>query len=243
MQPSRIVVVEDETPIRRGVADTLRASGYEVAEAADGLQGLTEAAKPGVHLVLLDLLLPRRDGLELLYDLRRVRPTLPVIILTARGTEDDRVRGLKMGADDYVVKPFSARELLARVEAVLRRSLDRPPEVLGAKLGRAVIDLERREICWSDSERGELSETEGAILAFLVAHRKRAVSRDELLSRVWGIEPLGLETRTVDMHIARLRTKLRDPSGRKTPEAIVTVRAHGYMAGPDLVPLEKVTTR
>ena len=95
-----------------------------MVEAADGLQGLNEAVKPGVDLVLLDLLLPKRDGLELLYDLRRVRPTLPVIILTARGTEDDRVRGLKMGADDYVVKPFSARELLARVEAVLARSLE-----------------------------------------------------------------------------------------------------------------------
>jgi DNA-binding response OmpR family regulator len=243
MHAARIVVIEDEMPIRRGVADTLRASNYEVAEAADGVQGLTEAARPGVDLVLLDLLLPRRDGLDVLSDLRRVRPTVPVIILTARGTEDDRVRGLKMGADDYVVKPFSARELLARVEAVLRRSLGRPPDVAGAKIGRAVIDLERREICWSDSERGELSETEGAILAFLVAHRKRAVSRDELLSRIWGIEPIGLETRTVDMHIARLRTKLRDPSGRKTPEAIVTVRAHGYMASPDLVPLEKITAR
>ena len=242
MHVARIVVIEDEAPIRRGVADTLRSSGYDVAEAADGMQGLTEAIRPGVDLVLLDLLLPKRDGHDVLYDLRRVRPTLPVIILTARGTEDDRVRGLKMGADDYVVKPFSARELLARVEAVLRRSQGRPPDVTGARLGRAVIDLERREICWSDSERGELSETEGAILAFLVAHRKRAVSRDELLSRIWGIEPLGLETRTVDMHIARLRTKLRDPNpkGNKTLEAIVTVRAHGYMAGPDLVPLEKI---
>jgi DNA-binding response OmpR family regulator len=237
MHASRIVVVEDEHPIRRGIADALRASGYEVAEAGDGDRGLTEAARPGVDLVLLDLLLPRRDGLEVLRELRRLRTTLPVIILTARGTEDDRVRGLKMGADDYVVKPFSARELLARVEAVLRRSLGRPSEVQTARLGRAVIDLERREVCWSSKERGELSETESAILGFLVAHRKRAVSREELLTRIWGIEPQGLETRTVDMHIARLRTKLRDPSGRETPEAILTVRAHGYMAGPDLVPL------
>jgi DNA-binding response OmpR family regulator len=144
-----------------------------------------------------------------------------------------------MGADDYVVKPFSARELLARVEAVLRRSLGRPAEVQAARLGRAVIDLERREVCWSSRERGELSETESAILSFLVAHRKRAVSREELLTRIWGIEPQGLETRTIDMHIARLRTKLRDPSGRETPEAILTVRAHGYMAGPELVPLER----
>jgi DNA-binding response OmpR family regulator len=243
MHAARIVVVEDEQPIRRGIADALRASGYAVVETGDGDRGLDAAVQPGVDLVLLDLLLPRRDGLEVLRELRRVRTSLPVIILTARGTEDDRVRGLKMGADDYVVKPFSARELLARVEAVLRRSLDRPREVQGARLGRAVIDLGRREICWSSRERGELSETESAILSFLVAHRKRAVSREELLTRVWGIEPQGLETRTIDMHIARLRTKLRDPSGRETPEAILTVRAHGYMAGPDLVPLEQVSTR
>jgi DNA-binding response OmpR family regulator len=239
MHAAHIVVIEDEHAIRRGVADALRASGYEVAEATDGDRGLTEAVRPGVDLILLDLLLPRRDGHAILAEIRRARPTVPVIILTARGTEDDRVRGLKMGADDYVVKPFSARELLARVEAVLRRSLGRPAEVQGARLGRAVIDLERREICWSEQERGELSETESAILGFLVAHRKRAVSRDELLTRIWGIEPLGLETRTVDMHIARLRTKLRDPSGRKSPEAILTVRAHGYMASPDLLPLER----
>jgi DNA-binding response OmpR family regulator len=239
MTSARIVVVEDEPAIRRGVVDALRASGYEVVEAADGLKGLVEATRPHVDLVLLDLMLPRKDGMEVLEEVRRVRPTLPVIILTARGTEDDRVRGLKMGADDYVVKPFSARELLARVEAVLRRSSGRANgEVQGAKLGRAVIDLQRREICWSEKERGDLSETESAILAFLVTHRKRAVSREELLTHIWGIEPQGLETRTVDMHIARLRTKLRDPSGRKTPEAILTVRAHGYMAGPDLVPLD-----
>jgi DNA-binding response OmpR family regulator len=112
--------------------------------------------------------------------------------------------------------------------------------VQGARLGRAVIDLERREVCWSERERADLSETESAILGMLVANRKRAVSRDELLTRIWGIEPEGLETRTIDMHIVRLRTKLRDPSGRPCPEAILTVRAHGYMAGPELVPLEQV---
>jgi len=238
MNPARVVVIEDEQAIRRGVTDALRASGYEAAEAGDGVRGLEEAVRVGVDLVLLDLMLPRRDGLDVLADVRRARPTLPVIILTARGSEDDRVRGLKMGADDYIVKPFSARELLARVEAVLRRSLGRPSDVQGARLGRAVIDLPRREIRWSEHERGELSEMEGAILCFLIAHRKRAVSRDELILRIWGIEPVGLETRTVDMHIARLRTKLRDPSGRKTPEAILTVRAHGYMASPDLTPID-----
>src|SRR2546421_12661868 len=159
MGATRIVVIEDELPIRRGVVDALRASGYETADAGDGERGLAEAIRLGVDLVLLDLLLPRRDGLEVLAELRRVRPTLPVIILTARGTEDDRVRGLKMGADDYVVKPFSARELLERIEAVLRRSLGRPGDVQGARLGRAVIDLERREVCWAERERSQLART------------------------------------------------------------------------------------
>src|SRR5437763_1280924 len=177
MPGTRVVVVEDEPAIRRGVVDALRATGYQVTEAADGAKGLEEAVRQGVDLVLLDLLLPKRDGLDVLAEVRKVRPTLPVIILTARGTEDDRVRGLKMGADDYVVKPFSARELLARVEAVLRRSVDRPPEVHIARLGQAVIDFERREVCWPDQERVELSETETAILRFLVAYKDRAVSR------------------------------------------------------------------
>src|SRR5439155_15095487 len=183
MTPARIVIIEDELPIRRGIADALRAAGYEIAEAADGLRGTEEAVRAGVDLVLLDLLLPKRDGLQVLAELRKVRPTLPVIILTARGTEDDRVRGLKMGADDYVVKPFSARELLARIEAVLRRSADRPSDVRAAKLGRGKIDFGRREIRWSAQERAELSETEIALLSFLLANRQRAISRDELLTR------------------------------------------------------------
>src|SRR5438132_10872329 len=243
MPAACVVVIEDEPAIRRGVVDALRVSGYEVAEAADGARGTEEALRRGVDLVLLDLLLPKRDGLDVLAEIRTVRPTLPVIILTARGTEEDRVRGLKMGADDYVVKPFSARELLARVEAVLRRSVDRPAEVRAAQLGRAVIDFDRREVHWPGSGRVELSETEVAILSFLVAHKKRAVSREELLARLWGIGPKEVETRTVDMHVARLRTKLCDPSGKETPEAILTVRAHGYMAGPELVPLEESLTR
>src|SRR5438874_1443938 len=237
MPAARVVVIEDEPAIRRGVVDALRATGYDVAEAADGQQGADQALRRGVDLVLLDLLLPKRDGLDVLNEVRRVRPTLPVIILTARGTEDDRVRGLTMGADDYVVKPFSARELLARVEAVLRRALGRPPDVFGARLGHALIDFGRREIRWAEGERSDLSETEAALLNFLVSNQQRAVSRDELLTRLWGIGPQRIETRTIDMHIARLRTKLRDPAGRPTPEAILTVRAQGYMAAPDLTPL------
>jgi len=235
---TRIVVVEDEPAIRRGVVDALKTAGYLPVEAADGAAGLEEAIRTGVDLVLLDLLLPKKDGFSVLRELRKVRPTLPVIILTARGTEDDRVNGLKLGADDYVVKPFSARELLARVEAVMRRSAARPADLRGARLGRGVIDFARREIRWGKDQREELSETETAVLTFLAANKERAISREELLERVWGISQKEAETRTIDMHIARLRSKLRDPSGKPTPEAIVTVRSQGYMAGPELTPLE-----
>lgn len=235
---AHIVVVEDEPAIRRGVVDALRASGYEVTEAADGDAGLQASLCRGVSLVLLDLLLPKRDGIEVLTELRQSRPTLPVIVLTARGGEDDRVRGLRLGADDYVVKPFSARELLARVEAVMRRSQGRSDGPNGARLGSAKLDFHRREVHWPSGERSELSETETAILTYLLIHRDRTVTRDDLLANVWGIAPHGLETRAIDMHVARLRAKLKDPSGKPTPEAVVTVRARGYMAGPELVPME-----
>ena len=235
---AHVVVVEDEPAIRRGVVDALRVSGYEVTETADGEAGLEASLRRGVSLVLLDLLLPRRDGIEVLTELRQSRPTLPVIVLTARGGEDDRVRGLRLGADDYVVKPFSARELLARVEAVLRRSPGRSDGPNGARLGPARLDFHRREVRWPCGERSELSETETAILTYLLIHRDRTVTRDDLLANVWGIAPHGLETRAIDMHVARLRAKLKDPSGKPTPEAVVTVRARGYMAGPELVPLE-----
>lgn len=235
MPKARIVVVEDEPAIRRGVSDALRLSGYDVTEAADGAVGLREGAAAGVDLVLLDLLLPKRDGLDVLTELRRAHPARPVIILTARGSEDDRVKGLKMGADDYVVKPFSAKELLARVEAVLRRTLKPVPEVRVAHLGAGTIDLLRREVRWCDGSRADLSETEAALLKYLLMNRERAVSREELLTRVWGIGTAGLETRAVDMHVARLRAKLKDPDGDAAGEAIVTVRAHGYMAGPGVV--------
>jgi DNA-binding response OmpR family regulator len=180
-------------------------------------------------------MLPKRDGLEVLSELRRSNPTRPVILLTARGGEEDRVRGLKMGADDYVVKPFSAKELIARVEAILRRTMRPAVEVRLVRVGGGTIDLHRREVRWPDGARADLSETEAALLTYLVSNRERAVSREELLSRVWGIGTAGLETRAVDMHVARLRAKLKaHENGQDSQEAIVTVRAHGYMAGPAL---------
>jgi DNA-binding response OmpR family regulator len=147
--------------------------------------------------------------------------------LTARGSEDDRVRGLAIGADDYVVKPFSIKELLARVEAVLRRAPKRPPAVRRLALEGCRVDLERQQVDFDDGRRCELSERERQLLDYLARHAGRAVSREELLARVWGLNPAGITTRTIDMHIARLREKLHDGPG--SPRIVLTVRGQGYM--------------
>jgi DNA-binding response OmpR family regulator len=230
----RIVVVEDEAPIRRGIVDLLKMAGFEPVEAADGPAGVAEGRRVGVDLVLLDLRLPKMDGTKVLAELRTTHPNLPVIVLTARGSEDDRVRGLKGGADDYVVKPFSARELLARIEAVLRRSAERPAPVHRIAAAGHQIDFERREIVFADGTRLQLSEMEAAILVHLAANPGRVVSRDELLSCVWGLTGQTVETRAVDMHITRLRSKLTGPDQQPGVEWIVTVRGKGYMLGPEV---------
>lgn len=221
-----VLVVEDDAAIRRGIVDALRLSGYDPREAADGQAGIDAALGQHVDLVLLDILMPRKDGLAVLGEIRRSRPALPVIFITARGQEEDRVKGLKAGADDYIVKPFSLTELLARVEAVLRRVPERPQAVPRLLLDGIQIDFDRREIAHADGTLDALSEREASLLAYLAAHRGRAISRDELLLRVWGIDPRGMATRTVDMAVARLRTQLRDDPD--DPRVIVTVRGKGY---------------
>ncbi len=226
-----IVIVEDETPIRKGIAAALRGEGFEPIEAADGEAGLAAARRVGVNLVLLDLMLPKMDGTQVLKELRRTHPSLPVIILTARGMEDDRVSGLMAGADDYVVKPFSARELVARVEAVLRRSPERPDVVTHLSVGSATVDLSRREIRIENAPIKMLSETECEILSHLAANPGRVISREELLTRVWGLSGARIETRTIDMHVARLRSKLATACGEEMEETITTVRGKGYMLG------------
>ena len=222
-----VLVIEDDAPIRRGLTDALAFAGYATLEAGDGRAGLDAALTCSVDLVLLDVLMPKMDGFGVLTELRKAKPSLPVIMLTAKGEEQDRVRGLKAGADDYVVKPFSATELLARVEAVLRRSPERPTDVRTLEIGGRRIDLERREVTLPDGTRETLSEREGETLAYLARNPGRAISRDELLSRVWELDPRGVHTRTVDMTMARLREALRDDPA--DPRVIVTVRAKGYM--------------
>ena len=219
-------VAGSDPAIRRGLVDALSFAGYAVREAPDGDTGL-RSSMGEVDLVLLDVMLPGKDGFEVLSELRDVRPTLPVIMLTARGTEEDRVRGLKAGADDYVVKPFSAKELLARVEAVLRRSPERPQDLGSMDLNGRTLDFDRREVRFQGGERAELSEKEAELLHYLASHPGRVVGRDELLARVWGLDPRGIQTRTVDMHVVRLRERLKDDA--TDPKIIVTVRGKGYM--------------
>jgi DNA-binding response OmpR family regulator len=185
------------------------------------------AVRSDYELLLLDLVLPGVDGLHILREVRRVRPTQPVIVLTAKGAEDDRVNGLRLGADDYVVKPFSVKELLARVEAVLRRSPERPSDVSLLAVPGGCADFARREVRFDDGVRCELSEREAELLRYLAVNAGRAISRDELLANVWRISPRGLSTRTIDMHVARLREKLRD--NPTDPQVLLTVRGKGYM--------------
>lgn len=225
--PCTILVIEDDSAIRRGVVDALRFSGYEVLEAGEGMAGMEQALRATFDLLLLDLVLPNYSGFEILASLKEHRPGTPVIILSARGEEADRVKGLKLGADDYVVKPFSVRELLARVEAVLRRTPERPAPVKELPFEGGLADFARLELRFQDGSRTELSDREVQLIQYLAAHRGRAISREELLLRVWRIEPQHTETRTIDMHIANLRSKLRDDAA--APRILLTVRGKGYM--------------
>ena len=222
-----ILVVEDDAPIRRGLCDALRYAGYAVEECATGDEALATAYAASPDLLLLDVLLPGKNGFEILRELRVSHPQLPVIMLTARGAEEDRVRGLKLGADDYVVKPFSATELLARVEAVLRRSAERPSDLHELQLADRTVDLELGRVTLANGDGHRLSDLETRLLRYLAVNRGRPVDRKELLQRVWGGNAREMETRAVDMHVRRLREKIEQDAA--DPTRIVTVRGKGYM--------------
>ncbi len=227
----KILVVEDDPMLRDGLVDLLSGAGHQVEAVADGAAGARQGREQSYDLVVLDLMLPQLDGIEVCRRLRTVRPMLPILMLTARGAEEDKVKGLRAGADDYVTKPFGARELLARVEALRRRARAAPsePEVIEADgcvfdLGRCVARRGEREIALTAREVG--------ILRWLYRQRNRSVTRAELLEQVWGTVGT-LQTRTVDMTIAKLRQKIeRDP---RTPGIIITVTGVGYAwaAGSD----------
>lgn len=216
-------MVEDEPSLREGISDLLRGDGHTITAVGDGIAGVEKGTNDVFDLVVLDLMLPRLDGTEVCRRLRATRPGLPILMLTARGSEDDKVRGLGEGADDYVTKPFSARELLARVRALGRRapvaeSLDE------VQVDGAVIDLARM-VVMRDGHHTALTPREVGIVRWLYKHQERVVTRAELLEQVFG-QRGDLQTRAVDMAIAVLRKKLeRDPA---KPELIISVKGAGY---------------
>jgi DNA-binding response OmpR family regulator len=220
----RILIVEDEPALVLTLSDRLRAEGYEVESAETGDLGVRRAREGSFDLVLLDVALPGKNGFDGLRDLRQQRVATPVVMLTARGQVLDRVLGLKLGADDYLPKPFDMMELVARVEAVLRRRAAAPDGAGSYSFGDVRVDFRRAEV-----QKGgvlvELSSLEFKLLRHFVEHKGALVTRRELLEHVWGY-PGVLQTRTVDVHVASLRQKIeRHPA---KPEHIITVHRMGY---------------
>ncbi|EGV31677.1 two component transcriptional regulator, winged helix family [Thiorhodococcus drewsii AZ1] len=222
----RILIVEDEAAIRIGLEDLFVYHGYEVETASDGPTGLAKALTGTFDMLLLDIMLPGLDGFAICDRIRAVDRTQPIIMLTARSADSDIIQGLRLGADDYVSKPFSVTELVLRVQAVLRRAQGREDTDSPIRIGD--LELDNQSLCGRRGDEELLfTRREMDILAYLAAHRGRTVSREELLNKVWGYaRDCGLETRTVDIHIAKLRRKIEpDPSD---PSRLVTVRGVGY---------------
>lgn len=221
---AKILVVDDEPPIVKMVAYNLKQANYQVITAYDGQEGLAKARQEAPDLIILDLMLPRLDGLELCRILRREQQ-VPIIMLTARDTEVDRVVGLELGADDYVVKPFSVRELVARVKSVLRRAAPAPavsPELI--QVGQLTIDCTCHQVYWDRTEV-ELTSLEFKLLAYLARHPGQVLSREQLLEQVWGYDYHG-DLRAVDAAVKRLRNRLRHAAPET--DLIGTVRGVGY---------------
>ncbi len=223
---SRILIVEDEEAIRTGLADVLVYHGYEVDEAATGPEGLKKALTGKFDLILLDIMLPGMDGFAICNAIRENDRRQPVIMLTARTSDEDIIDGLKLGADDYVGKPFSVQQLLLRIEAVLRRSGVGEARLRTLELGTLSIDTENLSGTHG-AETLTFTRREIDILSYLAANSSRPVPREELLLKVWGYaRNLDIETRTVDIHVAKLRRKIEpDP---KEPVHLLTVRGAGY---------------
>lgn len=225
----RILLVEDEPGLVVTLTDRLRNEGYEVEASQDGRQGEEKAATGGFDLIVLDVMLPGKSGLDVCRDLRAQGVASPILMLTARGQVIDKVLGLKIGADDYVAKPFDMLELLARIEALLRRPASTSNAGANYQFGTLRVDL-RSTTVWQDGKKVALSAREFQLLRYLLEHQGETISRDELLKKVWGYdEPPN--TRTVDVHVAWLRQKLEDDP--KNPRLILTVQGMGYQFAGD----------
>jgi two-component system response regulator RegX3 len=222
----RILVVEDEEAIRAGLIDVLVFHGYDVDSAATGPDGLAKALTGKFGLILLDIMLPGLDGYQICNRIRAADRHQPIIMLTAKTSDEEIIQGLKLGADDYVPKPFSIQQLVLRIEAVLRRSQ------LGQEVARTLsigdIDIDTENLSGvKDGDEVAFTKREIEVLTYLAQNSDRAVSREELLSKVWGYaRNLDIETRTVDIHIAKLRRKIEPDN--KAPKFLITVRGAGY---------------
>lgn len=224
-----ILIVEDEAALRMTLSDRLRKLGYGIDYAEDGEQGVAKAVGASFDLIILDVMLPRRDGLDVCRDIRASGVVTPVLMLTARARTSDKVTGLKVGADDYLTKPFKMPELLARVEALLRRPPHgrcAPPDVY--RFGGVRVDLRGTEVV-RHGRRVGMTALEFELLRFFVENAGVTLSREDLLTRVWGYSASAL-TRTVDVHVAGLRQKLEDDP--RHPRFLVTVQGVGYKFKP-----------
>ncbi|HEY3825789.1 MAG TPA: response regulator transcription factor [Bryobacteraceae bacterium] len=231
---SRVLLVEDEEALRLFIGDSLRNAGYEIEHASDGREALKRAtspispASPPLDLIILDIMLPYKDGFEVCQSIRAAGRATPILMLTALGRSKDKVNGLKIGADDYVTKPFNMGELMARVAALLRRASAKDASLGVYEFGSIRVDMRGTEV----TRRGrvvDLSAREFQLLRFLIEHRGETLSRDVLLRDVWGYEGK-VQTRTVDMRIANLRQQLEDDP--KEPEFILTIQGLGYKFRP-----------
>ena len=222
----RILLIEDEATLSLLLCERLEREGYSVTACKDGIQGLAQAMSGAFDLLLLDVRLPGRNGFELCHELRRHSLNVPVLMLTARGNIKDRVKGLKIGADDYLVKPFDVTELLARIEALLRRASNSPPQLNGSiiSFGSVIVDLQKKEVL-RDGLPITLTAKEFELLRYFVSHPEESISRHALLKDVWGYQAMP-NTRTVDFHVAQLRQKLE--ANPRTPRHILTAHRSGY---------------
>ncbi len=228
IEKPRILIVEDEPTLAQGIADALRFQGYECDVADDGEKGLSMARRGAYDVMLLDLMLPVKSGFEVMEALRQDGSRLPTIMLTAKGSEDDKVQGLELGADDYVTKPFAIRELVARVGAQVRRTRRERGDGEGFEIDGVTFDLGRL-VGHRGEEEITLTPREGEILSYLRAHQGNVVTRDEFLLEVWKYPTASVETRTVDNTLAALRKKIE--TNPADPRIIVTVRGKGYRWG------------
>ena len=223
-----LLIIEDDISILRGLKDNLAFEGYEVLAASDGQDGLNLAIEKHIDLLLLDIMLPGINGYEICRRLKKEKPELPIIMITARGSEMDKVGGLDLGADDYLTKPFSIPELLARIRAVLRRSKPDPNEIEKYSFGNVVLDFRKFQAFINDAEI-KLSSREFALLKYLIQHEGEVIHRHELLNEVWGYD-VTPTTRTVDNYILDLRKKLEEDPAK--PKHILSVRGVGYKFVP-----------